>query len=436
MIAMINANFTKQNDQAAQAGDPTDKDSKSDDFGALISGLCMTPGEMLTKPKETPVEPANTGPAANAGTTGSDPASGTAAKFSPDAGFLAAMKEIAAPLMQATQPVKTDPLISRTQDGSVTSTVAQQLGKIRDVRFLPPDGETKFAPPTDTKAVVKDLKTQMDKFAGVPEASPIAPIAPITVAKTLAVMAQEKAAVVKDLASSGTQAPQTVADDPSVCFAGDQLQANDAIHVETRHITDPAYFIDAVRERAPRKLTNLISDVTATAQSDDPGTLPVDAPAQGGTSIPPRVTALLDQVKPAVIQLAAAATDDGKQVLKMKLHPAELGTVEIRLEKNSAGVLEAHINTSTEAARHFLSQGLDTLRNALQTAGWQVGRMEISTGAFSSPNGGDSSAQNGERQETSSPGSNSKNFEPASTRSDEAAAPATGTPERLVNLQA
>jgi flagellar hook-length control protein FliK len=424
MIPMINANFTKQNDQAAPVGDPADKDAMGDDFSALISGLCMTPGETLTKPKETPAEPVSTDPAASAGTNGNELPAGLAAKFSPDAGFLAAMKEAAAPLMQANQPVKTDPLTSRTLP---VDTVAEQLGKIRDVKFLPPDGETKFAPPTDTKAVVKDLKTQIDKFAGVPEGSPIA------VAKNLAVMAQEKAAVVKDLASSGTQATQTVADDPSVCFAGDQLQANDAIHMETRHITDPTYFIDAVRERAPRKLANLISDVTATAQSDDPGTLPVDAPAQGGTSVPPRMTAILDQVRPAVIQLAAAATDEGKQVLKMKLHPAELGTVEIRLEKNSAGVLEAHINTSTEAARHFLSQGLDTLRNALQTAGWQVGRMEISTGTFSSPNGDDSSAQNGRRQETSSPGSNSKNFEPASTRSDEAAAP---TADRLVNLRA
>jgi flagellar hook-length control protein FliK len=122
----------------------------------------------------------------------------------------------------------------------------------------------------------------------------------------------------------------------------------------------------------------------------------------------------------------------------MRLHPAELGTVEIRLERNDAGVLEAHFKTDTDAARHFLTQGLDALRHSLQNAGWQVGRVEISTGAFSSnSSGADGSAQKdaGQRNETS-PGSGSKDFGPASTRSDDQADAAALLTDRLVNLRA
>ncbi len=150
------------------------------------------------------------------------------------------------------------------------------------------------------------------------------------------------------------------------------------------------------------------------------------------TSTAAAAAAALEQVKPAVIQLAAATANEGKQILKMRLHPAELGTVEIRLEKNAAGVLEAHFKTDTDTAKHFLTQGLDALRHSLQNAGWQVGRVEISTGAFSTT--ADSSAQKDARQrDETSPGREAKNFGPASTRSGDQADILT---DRLVNLRA
>jgi hypothetical protein len=94
---------------------------------------------------------------------------------------------------------------------------------------------------------------------------------------------------------------------------------------------------------------------------------------------------MIDQINPHLLELAAMADrKKEKQTLKLRLHPAELGTVEIRLEKNSSGTLNAYFQTETEGARQALTQNLDQLRDSLQNAGWQVGQMEISNGANSS----------------------------------------------------
>src|ERR1044072_2417022 len=60
MMNMINANFTKQESKALQvasADDTQEKDGQSDDFNALISGLCMTPPDGIKPdPTKKPVE--------------------------------------------------------------------------------------------------------------------------------------------------------------------------------------------------------------------------------------------------------------------------------------------------------------------------------------------------------------------------------------------
>ncbi len=94
---------------------------------------------------------------------------------------------------------------------------------------------------------------------------------------------------------------------------------------------------------------------------------------------------IAEQINPQLLELAAL-TDrkNEKQTLKMRLHPAELGTVEIKLERNSSGTLNAYFQTETEGAREALTNNLDQLRDSLQNAGWQIGQMEITYGSLSS----------------------------------------------------
>ena len=64
--------------------------------------------------------------------------------------------------------------------------------------------------------------------------------------------------------------------------------------------------------------------------------------------------------------------------MKMRLHPAELGNVEITLEKNSSGAITARFQTESEQTRQILDQGLEHLRTALEHAGFQVAELHIS----------------------------------------------------------
>jgi flagellar hook-length control protein FliK len=70
--------------------------------------------------------------------------------------------------------------------------------------------------------------------------------------------------------------------------------------------------------------------------------------------------------------------------MKMRLHPAELGAVEISLERNSSGALSAHFTTENEGARQALTNNLDQLRDSLQKSGWQVGQLDVSSNSSSS----------------------------------------------------
>jgi flagellar hook-length control protein FliK len=68
----------------------------------------------------------------------------------------------------------------------------------------------------------------------------------------------------------------------------------------------------------------------------------------------------------------------------MRLHPAELGTVEISLERSSSGTLTAHFRTENEGARQALTNNLEQLRDSLQKSGWQVGQLDVSSNQSSS----------------------------------------------------
>ncbi len=89
--------------------------------------------------------------------------------------------------------------------------------------------------------------------------------------------------------------------------------------------------------------------------------------------------AVFEQIEPKIIELAGfIQKSEEKHLLKMRLNPAELGEVEIKLEKDAAGKITAHIRTENESARHILAESLGQLRDSLQNSGWQVERLEVS----------------------------------------------------------
>ena len=122
---------------------------------------------------------------------------------------------------------------------------------------------------------------------------------------------------------------------------------------------------------------------------------------------------------------------DKTNILKMRLRPAELGAVEIRLEKGESGNLRAHFQTETEAARQILVERSEQLREALQNSGWQIEKLDISCNSFSST--GESErrdAQSRHSEEIENASSVATNFDDESEKMD------GSTSNRLVNLRA
>lgn len=107
-----------------------------------------------------------------------------------------------------------------------------------------------------------------------------------------------------------------------------------------------------------------------------------------------------EQVEMKMTELAAKVEQTKEtQILKMRLHPAELGTVEIHLEKNANGHLQAHFSTETETARTALHENIDQLRNTLEKAGWQIGTVEVSSSTTSTTQYG-GNQQNADSEQT------------------------------------
>lgn len=93
---------------------------------------------------------------------------------------------------------------------------------------------------------------------------------------------------------------------------------------------------------------------------------------------------ILDQVGSTLNEMAAALQKDGaeKSVLKIRLKPAELGTVEVTLAKNADGVLEAHFQTDSPHTQNILNESLAALRESLENSGIKVGSLDTSCTTF------------------------------------------------------
>lgn len=138
---------------------------------------------------------------------------------------------------------------------------------------------------------------------------------------------------------------------------------------------------------------------------------------------------IAEQINPHLLELAALVEKkDEKEILKLRLHPAELGTVEITLERDKSGVLNAHFKTETADAQQALSNNLEQLRDNLQNAGWEVGKMDVSNGSTSTTDN-----QNQPQHQQTSEWIENFVFSRSSAKPDEAE---NNSPKRLLNLLA
>ena len=121
---------------------------------------------------------------------------------------------------------------------------------------------------------------------------------------------------------------------------------------------------------------------------------------------------------------------DKPNILKLRLRPAELGGVEISLEKSESGKLIAHFQTESETTREILVERFDDLQNALQNAGWQVEKLEISCNSSLSAGNENRDKQSRQPETAENKSTQTDNFENVSETAEDS------NPNRLVNLRA
>ena len=138
------------------------------------------------------------------------------------------------------------------------------------------------------------------------------------------------------------------------------------------------------------------------------------------------------QIETPLLDLASLETENADpKLLKFRLRPAELGSVEIRLEKNLAGKLEVHFQAENDTAKQILAESFEYLRSSLQNAGWQVEQMEISSGSLT-PNGFESREEQSRKNESAS-SNKSTNIDETPESEDDLP---QEDPNRLVSLRA
>ncbi len=440
MMNMINANFTKQENQNVSAGDPPEKDVKPDEFMQLLAGLCHVPPDPATpvKPPVKPVEDAATAGCAEiikaetikAETVKNATEENPAFQKPPENAFIAqdalSGTEVPRPdgLLQPPQP-NADPAESILPPDVKSSEAEQPVTNSGGETELAggPNGNIKFVPSvtSDVKPIVKDLKPRLNTL---PE-----PAGPIAGANNFAAMTKIKTAAVNQFAGVRAQ----VQLETGTSQTQSDLAGQAATHFDHNYVADPDRLAADAKNWSPRKLSKLISEVTDIVANGKAPVSGSEFAAQMERPALPKISVMLQQqIEPKMMALAAATPLGGKQIMKMRLHPAELGTVEIRLERNDAGVLDAHFKTDNDAARDLLTKSLDQLRESLQNAGWQIGRMEISSSPFSQ---GDGQNQKDARDgsETFSQAAGAAGFERSSNTADD---PSWQSGDRLVSLRA
>ena len=101
-------------------------------------------------------------------------------------------------------------------------------------------------------------------------------------------------------------------------------------------------------------------------------TAAVDGTDEAATTA--RSAPVAEQVLDAVLPMRDHA--DGDYNVKLELHPADLGRVELTVELHD-GVLSVHMQADSAAARDVLQHQLGKLRDMLQERGVRTGSLDV-----------------------------------------------------------
>jgi flagellar hook-length control protein FliK len=96
----------------------------------------------------------------------------------------------------------------------------------------------------------------------------------------------------------------------------------------------------------------------------------------------------------------------GNKGVRIQLHPEDLGGVQVTLKYASGGNLELHISVEHAATGELVQAGINQLRDALATQGFQPDRMVMSVSAPSAASGQMDFSSNGNGSYRSDPGLN------------------------------
>ena len=138
------------------------------------------------------------------------------------------------------------------------------------------------------------------------------------------------------------------------------------------------------KSESPNKLPKLFREVSSFFEVSDLAMKNQAQKVETAAPVPTEGANVAAQIEPQVVQMIAAAIRTEKpQILKMRLNPAELGGVEIKIEKDANGKINAHFTTEKEETQKILTENIAQLRDSLQDSGWQVERVEVSCDSFS-----------------------------------------------------
>lgn len=138
------------------------------------------------------------------------------------------------------------------------------------------------------------------------------------------------------------------------------------------------------KNEAPNKLPKLFREVSNFFEVADLTTKNQPRVAETAAPVSVEGANVAAQIEPQIAQMIALAIKTEKpQILKMRLNPAELGGVEIKIEKDEAGKINAHFRTEKEETRKILTENIAQLRDSLQDSGVQIDRVEVSCDANS-----------------------------------------------------
>lgn len=96
---------------------------------------------------------------------------------------------------------------------------------------------------------------------------------------------------------------------------------------------------------------------------------------------------IAEQVAEPAVNLYEKMSDRESRTMHLRLRPDSLGQVDVQLTRGDGGRLSARLTADHDLAHRALSEGINHLREALEQAGLQVERLDVSVGVGQNSSG-------------------------------------------------